>query len=74
MDESLFGKRVFADVIKGRTSRRDHLGSSEKPPNPKASVLIKEKGRGAWVSQLVEHLTLDLAQVTIPGSWDQVPH
>ena len=26
---------------------------------------------GAWVGQLVEHLTL--AQVMIPGSWDQLP-
>lgn len=30
--------------------------------------------RGAWVAQLVEHLTLILAQGMISGSWDRAPH
>ena len=28
--------------------------------------------RGTWVAQLVKHLPL--AQVMVPGSWDQVQH
>ena len=34
-------------------------------------TIKKHMDRGAWGAQSVERLTLDLAQVMIPGSWDR---
>ena len=33
---------------------------------------FKSSSGGTWLASMVEHLPL--AQVVIPGSWDQVPH
>ena len=37
-------------------------------------LLFKKRCRDAWMAQSVERLTLDLAQVIVPQSWDQASH
>jgi len=46
---------------------------SRKAQNPNITQWLKNLW-GTWVAQLVEHLTLVLAQITISGSWDRTPH
>ena len=54
------GNKVFADVIKLWISRRGHLDSGC-ALNPMTDAFLRaRRGRGAWVAQQVERLTLDL--------------
>lgn len=44
------------------------------PNNLRCSTFLQnDVQEGTWVAQSCRHLTLDLAQVTISGSWDQAP-
>ena len=46
LNVTLFGKRVFVDVMKLRISRRDHPGSSLCNLNSVTNILIRETRRG----------------------------
>lgn len=45
VDGAVFGKRVFVDIIKLRSSRGDYPGLSRQALNPKANVLKTGKQR-----------------------------
>ena len=42
---ALFGRRVFADIIKLRILKQDHSGLSEWAPNPMTSILRHPEGK-----------------------------
>ena len=62
----------FTNLKRRKMLRNSEVAEQQDGQIPNSSGYQETKYGGTWVAQSVKHLPL--AQVMIPGSWDQAPH